>query len=235
MRKMLIVFAMALAALPCAAGPEIGEGDELALSGSFGWVLIRPDGTWEDVPESELPRYIHLVKDQSYTASEPVEPEPAPAEDPLADPVVRNWKYYSGADAITDIGWHLFFAPAVSGDYSSYDTPAFRVHVKDTGEAFISIFWDNYLGSSDSIQIITRLDKNPPVKDSWSNSADNTSTFFTGRFYGDKRKFMDQLITAETLTARVTPYNEAPTTAVFDISGLKEFVNMIPEAFALVQ
>jgi hypothetical protein len=80
------------------------------------------------------------------------------------------------------------------------------------------IGWDDYLGSE--ADVIYRIGKEDAIRTRWSLSTDKKGTFF----HGDVIKLIRKLFEANRFVAQVTPYNESPITAIFDIRGLKNAV-----------
>jgi type VI secretion system protein VasI len=74
------------------------------------------------------------------------------------------------------------------------------------------INWNDYLGL-EKTDILTRIENNLAQSNSWSLSTDITSTFFPG----SPISFIKALMNADKLVVQVTPYNENPVTAIFDI------------------
>lgn len=116
---------------------------------------------------------------------------------------------------------------AVEGD-GTYGEPVIlglrckRDPKKISGTMDSILEWHSYLGS-DRPQILIRFDDADPRPQLWHLSADNTVTFAPSG-----RGFMAlQLVDAERMVAQVTPYNENPITAVFDLIGVKEAVAQI--------
>ncbi len=81
------------------------------------------------------------------------------------------------------------------------------------------INWGDYLGS-DSPNVLIRVGSDEAETTRWNISTDNEATFYPF----DAITFIRRLMTAETLVAQTTPYNENPTTAVWDLSGLSDAI-----------
>lgn len=91
----------------------------------------------------------------------------------------------------------------------------------DDGKTDLAILWNNYL--SDNTHVTYRIDKEKAVTKTWIGSTNKTGTFYS-RKSKDAIKFIQKLMEADTFAAKITPYNEGPTTAVFDVRGLKNAV-----------
>lgn len=97
---------------------------------------------------------------------------------------------------------------------------------KKSGRTILSINWHDYLGS-DSSWVTYRFGTEKAKEESWTISNDHTATYyFPGIFSSSKGtiKFIRKLMTVDKFVVQVTPYSESPTTAVFDIRGLRNAV-----------
>ena len=88
-------------------------------------------------------------------------------------------------------------------------------------EAYIN--WHDYLGSR--AVVTDRIDKAPAERLGWQLSTDSQASFRPRA-----RVFMESLSEATTYLAQVTPYNESPVTASFNVQGAKEVVTLISKA-----
>jgi len=83
-----------------------------------------------------------------------------------------------------------------------------------SGTTTVYINWNDYLGSEATV--LTRIGSSEAVRQRWSLSTDNEATFYPR----DAVAFVKELMTADRLVAQVTPYNENPVTAIWNIAGL---------------
>ena len=90
------------------------------------------------------------------------------------------------------------------------------------GEFYIG--WESDLGLSD-IHVTTRIGDGQPVGSSWGISADNTVTFSRLDFPSYIRNLME----ADRFVAQVTPHNDNPITAEFDLTGIENVVPQVLE------
>jgi type VI secretion system protein VasI len=81
-------------------------------------------------------------------------------------------------------------------------------------EAYIA--WSEYLGSGGA-DVLTRLGTSSARAQNWSLSSDGRATFVPGNV----PDFVQQLAAVGRFVAQVTPYNESPVTATFDVGGLQ--------------
>ena len=86
----------------------------------------------------------------------------------------------------------------------------------------VFVVWHDYVGDDssdvyDEYKYVTvRVGDAPPREERWSVSTSNDATFAPS-WAGDLLK---EMLTADRLVLRLTPYSESPITAVFDTSGL---------------
>lgn len=83
----------------------------------------------------------------------------------------------------------------------------------------VFISWDDYLG--DDPYVTSRIGKGEVDSKYWNISTNNTSTFYPS----NQIEFIKSLFGNTTFVAQVTPYNDSPVTAVFDITGTEGSVN----------
>lgn len=104
-----------------------------------------------------------------------------------------------------------------------------------SGKTELFISWHNYLSGeylktlgrySSTILVTYRFGDRKAVTDGfWVISTDHTATFRSR----DTIRFIQKLMTVNQFIARVTPYNEGPTTAVFDVRELRNAVEQFNE------
>lgn len=88
-------------------------------------------------------------------------------------------------------------------------------------EAFIA--WDDYLGRE--AEVLTRIGKKKATTLRWHLSTDSQASF-----HPKPIPFVNELLEANSLVAQITPYNESPTTAVFDTTGLGKAIEPLLKA-----
>ncbi len=81
-------------------------------------------------------------------------------------------------------------------------------------EFFIS--WGSYLGQEAVVTM--RIGTAPSKKSKWTLSSDSKATFYPG----NALEIVKEILTVDRIVAQVTPYNESPVTAVFDVKGFRE-------------
>lgn len=90
-------------------------------------------------------------------------------------------------------------------------------------EVFIN--WDVYLGLEQT-SMLYRLDKQKAVEKNWSISTDTKAVFYRG----SDIDFIRALAKADKMYTKITPYNEAPVSATFDLAGLSEAMKPLQKA-----
>ena len=91
----------------------------------------------------------------------------------------------------------------------------------NTTEVFIA--WNYYLGS---VAYVThRIGDAKALTKEWSISTDSKATFYPGSDIA----LVKSMLGHDRFVAQVTPYNESPVTAVFDIRGLSEAIKPLQE------
>ncbi|NOQ93772.1 MAG: hypothetical protein GQ547_03955 [Methylophaga sp.] len=89
----------------------------------------------------------------------------------------------------------------------------------------VYIMWNLYLGL-ETTRMLTRFDKQMAITKNWSISSDTKAVFVRG----SKINFAKELMSHDKLLAKITPYNEAPVIATFDIAGLWESIKPLRQA-----
>jgi type VI secretion system protein VasI len=134
-----------------------------------------------------------------------------------ATPSVPQWDVSESTNPIDDTPTVVLSLQASSPSSTTLrDAPRLIVRCKSK-ETDVYISWSEFLGS-DEIIVTTRLGRNAAARRSWSLSTDSRASFYPARPAG----FVKQLMAVDTLVAMTTPYNEAPITATFEVTGLSE-------------
>jgi len=89
----------------------------------------------------------------------------------------------------------------------------------------LMINWQAYLGSE--ANVLTRVGVEEAETSSWGLSGDSQATFLPGN---SDVEFVQRLLDVDQLVAQVTPYNENPITAVFELDGIQEAIIPLREA-----
>lgn len=91
-----------------------------------------------------------------------------------------------------------------------------------SNETDLFIVWNDYLGSE--ADVLSRVGTEKARTRRWSMSTDKKATF-----HPHPIAFLKSMMEADSLVTQVTPYNESPVTAVFDIKGLNEAIKPLRE------
>ena len=114
---------------------------------------------------------------------------------------------------------------AADSGNSRFGNPiALVVRCSSTGTV-LYINWQDYLGSSADVTF--RIGKAAAERREWQLSTDSQATFANNPI-----KKLKTMLEARKLVAQVTPYNESPVTAIFDLTGIKKAVGPIRETCA---
>lgn len=91
-------------------------------------------------------------------------------------------------------------------------------------ELNVYINWNDYLG--DSAEVLTRVGSAKATTTRWPLSTDSQATFYPN----NPKTFINQLLRVDRLVAQVTPYNESPVTAIFDLTGMDMALEPVRDA-----
>lgn len=91
---------------------------------------------------------------------------------------------------------------------------------QDTTDMYIT--WGEYLGSE--AKVLTRIGSEKASTEYWSLSTDSKASFKRNPIV-----LIKQMLGQSKFVAQVTPYNESPVTAIFDISGIDNAVKPLRE------
>jgi len=81
-------------------------------------------------------------------------------------------------------------------------------------KAEVFINWNDYLGSE--AVVTSRIGTASPSQQEWGLSTDKKATFYPR----NSMELVEELTHADKFVAQVTPYNENPVTALFNVTGL---------------
>jgi type VI secretion system protein VasI len=95
-----------------------------------------------------------------------------------------------------------------------------------SGDTNLFIQWHAYLG--DRANVLSRVGSEQAQTQTWSISTDLQSTFYPGP-ESAVIDFVKELIEVDRFVAQVTPYNENPVTAIFDLTGLRNAISPLRE------
>jgi len=93
-----------------------------------------------------------------------------------------------------------------------------------SNETELYITWGEFINAK-APEVLTRIGSAPPDTFEWTVSTNREGTFFPG----DDIAFIRRLLDANRLVARMTPYQESPITAVFDLRGIRSVVRPLQQ------
>lgn len=128
-----------------------------------------------------------------------------------------KWQVQSKVNPIDDSKTVVLMLES-DGAKSKWDQPVLLIIRCQSNTTNFYIGWGDYLGSE--AYVLTRVGNKEAKKTAWSLSTDKKATFYPGSPIG----FIKELMETDKFVAQITPYNESPVTAVFDISGLSEAI-----------
>jgi type VI secretion system protein VasI len=126
-----------------------------------------------------------------------------------------SWEVIVTENPLDDTRIVLLWLLASSGESSTGKVPQFGIRCQ-AGRVSAYAAWRDYLGSA-TTTVTVRVGSGAPTQQRWSNSTDKTATFAP-----NAAAFVRSLREVDRLVLQVTPYNESPVTAVFDVAGLAE-------------
>lgn len=134
-----------------------------------------------------------------------------------------EWSVETSVNPIDDSKTVIVALRANSGE-SRWDEPIMLVVRCKSNETDLYIRWGDYLGS-DSPRVLTRIGDNDATTIDWNNSTDNQATFYPNNAI----RYLKRIMAADRFVAQVTPYNEAPVTAIFDTTGMRESIRPLAD------
>lgn len=127
-----------------------------------------------------------------------------------------DWTYYESKNPIDDSKTVKAILEAYSGTGKYGDSIYLQIRCMDD-ETDVIIDWESYLGSK--AYVTSRVDKNKAVTIKWSLSTDSKSVFSP-----HPHTLTRELFEAKKFVAQITPYNENPITAKFNLEGIDKFL-----------
>lgn len=122
------------------------------------------------------------------------------------------WEVSVKTDPMDDSKKIFFMLPSESA--TAYDRVTLIIRYQN-GNTDLFVSWGDYLG--DNTRVTIRFGNEDPYFENWSKSSDSTATFCR-----NPKAFIARIAEFDRLVMRITPYNDGPKTAVFDIRGLKD-------------
>ncbi len=125
---------------------------------------------------------------------------------------IGNWFVFEEVNPVDDSQMITLILPASSSENNLTNGASIIVRCQ-SHKTQVYINWNKYLGGETSV--LTRIDSDTAVTSQWTLSTDRKATF-----HKNPPALLNMLDTADRLVAQITPYNDNPITAIFDIKGL---------------
>jgi type VI secretion system protein VasI len=127
---------------------------------------------------------------------------------------VGKWTVSESVNPLDD-SKRIVFALAADEGAGTFGEPVHLFIRFQSGETEVYINWNSYLG--DNVYVTSRIGKQSAESAKWSESSDSKASFYPD----DPKELIRGLEEVDSYVAKVTPFNENPITAIFDIRGLK--------------
>lgn len=145
-----------------------------------------------------------------------------PAQAQLGD--TGQWTVEKKTDPIDDTKTVNIFLTADSGN-SRFGKPIMLMARCDSEKTEMFIDWQIYLGSEAKVTL--RIGDSDAKTSKWTLSSDRQKSFNKSPI-----STLEEMLTTDTMVAQITPFNQKPSTAVFNIAGLDEAIKPLREACA---
>ncbi|WP_161492534.1 type VI secretion system-associated protein TagO [Oceanisphaera profunda] len=133
-----------------------------------------------------------------------------------------QWTVEKKTDPIDDTKTVNIFLIADSGS-SRFGKPIMLVARCDSEKTEMFIDWQIYLGSEAKVTL--RIGDDDAKKSKWTLSSDRQKSFNKSPI-----NTLKAMLTTDKMVAQITPFNQKPSTAVFNIAGLDEAIKPLREA-----
>lgn len=118
----------------------------------------------------------------------------------------------------------LFANNSIRSQFGETITPGLYIACREKKTALF-INWGAYLGLNETT-MLSRLDKQKAITKKWNISSDAKSVLYRG----DVIEFVKALTKANVMFTQITPFNENPVSATFEVSGLSEALKPLQKA-----
>jgi len=134
-----------------------------------------------------------------------------------------KWNVSIDTNPIDDTKTVTLYLLADSGKSSMLGQPVVLFIRCKSLETNVFINWSDYLGNEATV--LTRIGKEKAETRNWNLSTDSQATFLPR----NEVDFLNKLLIVDSFVAQVTPYNESPVTAIFDVKGLSNAITPLRE------
>jgi type VI secretion system protein VasI len=180
--------------------PKMGAQDEEIKKKIADCASIKEDAT-------RLACYDRIAKDLLLT-------KPLPNQSPVG---TGKWIINSETNPVDDSKTEMLTLTADEGKSNMGQPVILAIRCKSK-ETHLFVAWGDYLG--DKAVVLVRIGDQKATTNNWTLSSNSQATFHPGNTV----QFIKSLLEHNRLVVQVTPYNENPILAVFDISGLSEAI-----------
>lgn len=132
-----------------------------------------------------------------------------------------KWEVSTKTNPIDDSKTAILFLEADSGR-GKYGDKVFLVARCQSNKTELYINWNSYLGRE--AHVLTRIGDNKASTSKWGISSDSNASFKSRPI-----PFLKAMMKENKFVAQVTPYNENPITAIFNIAGLENAIKPLRE------
>lgn len=124
---------------------------------------------------------------------------------------------------------HLESSEPIQNRYRGITTADLYIRCQEKTTSLFFVYGDNFLSSIQGYgQVTYRIDAKPSSTKNMTESTDNKALgLWTG---GSSIPFVKSMFGGENLVVRITPFNESPVTAQFQISGLEDAIKPLRAA-----
>jgi type VI secretion system protein VasI len=133
-----------------------------------------------------------------------------------------KWNFQTETNPIDDTKTTLATLQADTGQ-SRWGNPVTLGILCRSNKLEVYINWNDYLGNT--AYVLSRVGSEEAKTHTWHLSSNSQATFFPDNTY----EFVDNLVKNEKMVAQITPFNENPLTAIFDIHGLGKGLGLLKE------
>ena len=164
--------------------------------------------------------------------SETVEAEPVvPAPEPEPEPDTGGWGVSRSINPLDDSATVVAVLNATEGVSSVIPEPISLIARCQSNTTEVYIDWHDFLGDdefgnprSSRKRVTYRFPPADAETEMWGVSTDNDSTFVARAI-----PFLHTMVESKRLVMQTTPYNEAPITAIFDLTGVADALAPVAE------
>ena len=152
---------------------------------------------------------------------------PTPTSTPIPTPLTGTWMVQQDIHPLDDSDRVIASLASEKGENRFGERIGLVLRCSQ-GNIDVIISWGTYLGSDNYKLINFRVGQAPATSSRWSKSNDGRGTLF----FGQELIFIQELLGSDQFVAQVTPYGEAPITAVFELHGIE---NVVPQVLSACQ